>query len=72
MHSTAILQAPQEHLNYFPISHCLFVFGNGNFQKLMPSWTESNDHKAVSLSLKDFADFKEIVKTPSLIVYTYI
>lgn len=57
MHSTTILQAPQEHLNYSPISHCLFLFGKGNLKKLMPSWTESNDHKAVSLSLEDFADY---------------
>lgn len=57
MHSTAILQAPQEHLNYSPISHCLFVFGKGNLRKLMPSWTENNDHKALSLSLEDFADY---------------
>lgn len=23
----------------------------------MPGWTESNDHKAVSLSLEDFANY---------------
>lgn len=57
MHSIAIRQAPQEHLNYSPISHCLSVFGKGNLRKLMPGWTESNDHKAVSLSLEDFANY---------------
>lgn len=41
----------------------------------MPSWTESNDHKAVSLISERFCrlhGFKKQLKLPSLIVNAYI
>lgn len=40
MQNSPIPDAPQEHLNYSPLSHCLVLFGGGNLRKLMLSWTK--------------------------------